>query len=192
MTLTEYTDIKNTVINALDKAIAEGDWEASLFFRNIGKKLQQVRDNFVRELAEEEKAEQVEEISAIPQAKVGYQKIYISLYQAQDDNVERWQQSVKALAEYNISRPVYGEEGHMMTLIRAKTDRKREAYVVAQVPEDCVLPPYPGLPTEDKFGHALLSIKERSIRLENILEFVHGEARYHIIDGKLVQNVESV
>ena len=191
MTYEEYTDIKNTVLAALDKAIADGDWEGSLFFQNIGKKLQEVRDHVAHKLDEEEKAEHSENLATLPETKAGQQKIYISLYQADGNNLDRWQNTVKALGKHNISRPVYVEEEHIRSMIRAKTDAKREAYVVAHVTETCILPPHPGVPTEDKFGHQLLSLKERSIELNNILEFVHCDVRYRLAEGKLVEMAAS-
>lgn len=132
MTNEEYQEVKQNILSALDKAIENGDWGASLFFQNIGKRLVALRDQVDKDLEQEEKQLAEEGKIIKVETKPGFCKVYISLHQADGENLDRWQHTIKMLSEYNISRPVYGEQEHVRELIRAKADAKREAQKEAQ------------------------------------------------------------
>ncbi len=187
MKVQDYIEIRNKLLEAFDKAIAEGNWEVSLFFRNVEKRLRELREFVATELVESEDnklASAIKKRSNFNQEN--YLQVCISIYQAEGDNLERWKNAIKALAGHSISRPVYRLEDHAQAMIRGKADTKREAYVIVCVKNTDIIQPYAGKIMEDRFGHELLTLKEGCVKLEHIIEFVHENKRYSFDDGELV------
>ncbi|HVV69305.1 MAG TPA: Dot/Icm secretion system protein IcmQ [Gammaproteobacteria bacterium] len=179
-------EARDRLVNALDKAINEGQWEGSLFFRNILKRLHEIREYVVVELDDPEQDTEVnaELVNAINKQEQGYQKVYIAIYQAQGDRLAGWTNAVSKLCDYYISRPVYQKEDHVREMIFAKRSRN-DAYVAIWVRQEDILGTNK---TQDRWGHELLILKEGSVKVENIIEFVHDNYRYSLMGNKLVLN----
>lgn len=184
MNLQEQVKLKNELLTLFDKALADGNWEASLYFRTVGKRLRELRQRIVEEIDTGES--EVKVSCSVSQPKEGFIKVYISIYQADSANLDRWRSTVKALADYSINRPTYRAQEHIEAILRAKTDVRREAYVVVHVRENSIIPQYPGRAMTDRFGNELVTLKEGSVKLENIIEFVHEGKRYSINHGEFV------
>jgi intracellular multiplication protein IcmQ len=178
-------EVKDRLLEAIDQAIEKGDWMGSLFLANILKQLQDLRAYVAHELddkvltaAESQKRRQDQ-----PERE-GYVCVYISLYQAESDRLDRWFSSIKMLASYGVSRPVYASEEEIQHMIRDKQSRS-DAYVSIWVKKTDILPAV-GLPSKDRWGYPLLSLREGSIRLENIIAFFHSNEEYYLTDQGLV------
>lgn len=179
----DYKEMRDKIIAAFDKALEAGDWESTLFFKALGKRLRELREFVVKELSESPVAiESTKDILA----KEGYIPVYISIYQADGGNLEKWRNTIRVVAEHIISRPVYREEEHVRALIRSKAEQRREGYVIALVKENDILPPYAGKPQLDRFNHEMINLKEGSVKLANIIEFVHEDKRHLLREGEFI------
>lgn len=183
------TEIRDRLLAAIDKAIAEGSWEASLFFKNILKQLLEIREYVAVEFTE--KGEQAPTLTNIPQrqevpqAREGYERLYIAVYQTEPGRLERWLSAIKMLVGYSVSRPVYRTEVDIQEMIRNKKSRS-DAYVTVWIKQSDIIPPYSGAPLKDKWEHELLTLKEGCFKLENVIEFVHEEKHYFLHGDELV------
>lgn len=180
----------NGILEALDKALETGPWEQSTFLRLIGKNLRQIRDNFAQQLSQH-----YDQNKATPSAMgrqvtygEGQQEVFISLYSSEGDNLQAWERILANLPRQSVSRPIYAEEKHVQSLIKSKENKINEAYVVIYVDKNNILPTAPDKTLQDKFGKPLLTLKDRSIILENIQLFVHFSGHYQYHKGRLQKN----
>lgn len=181
-----HQEARDRLVTALDRAINEGQWEGSLFFRNILKRLHEIREYVVVELSDPQQDTEanVEIANAISKQEQGYQKVYIAIYQAQGDRLAGWTNAVSKLSDYYISRPAYQIEDHVREMVNAKRSRN-DAYVAVWVRQEDILGTNK---TQDRWGHELLTLREGSVKVENIIEFVHDNYRYSLMENKLVLN----
>jgi len=185
--LDDETKANLEILQALNEAIEKGPWEHNLFFRGIGKKLRDARDRFQRELGLDEllKTEEIQ-INANA-ADQQYTEVYISLYQSEGANMQRWASVIGSLVGHSISRPVYKAEEDIQAAIRAKDYKLNDGYVAARVKSNLILSPYGDKPPLDRFGRELLILREDAVQLENILYFVHVSGRYTLSKGTLIK-----
>lgn len=181
-----HQEARERLVNALDKAINEGQWEGSLFFRNILKRLHEIREYVVAELSdpEQDAGANAGVADTIAKQEQGYQKVYIAIYQAQGDRLSGWTNAVSKLSDYYISRPAYQIEDHVREMVNAKRSRN-DAYVAIWVHQEDILTTNKTL---DRWGHELLTLREGSVKVENIIEFVHDNYKYSLVGNKLVLN----
>jgi intracellular multiplication protein IcmQ len=177
------------ILKSLDTAIDQGPWDKSLFLQGIGKKLRVARERFASDLNADELVKRVvsDEAAAHPAAHTHPIEVFILLYQAEGANLHRWETVLQSLPRISITRPVYRHEKDVETFIRGKDYKLNDAYAVVRVREEdiLVIPDVP--PNVDRFGNELLILKEKSVRLENILRFVHVTGRYRYWNGSLVK-----
>lgn len=185
--LDDETKANLDILKALNEAIEKGPWEHNLFFRGIGKKLRDARDRFQRELGLERllKVEETEE--AVDEVDQQFVEVYISLYQSEGANMQKWASVIGTLAGHSVSRPVYKKEEDIQTAIRAKEYKLNDGYVAVRVKTDCILKPYGDKPPLDRFGRELLVLREDAVQLSNVLYFVHQSGRYTFERGVLVK-----
>jgi len=187
MSLEKHADANKKLIALLTQLLETGDWDASLFLQVSARQLKKLRSEL------EQLLESVPEAQTITQQKSlgkpvepGYREVYISLYQTDGKDLAKWQQTLTSLPELSMSRPVYGEEAHAKASIRAKKESSTEGYVTAHVKETDIIAAYAGKAETDRLGHALLTLKEVAVKLNNIVSFTHEGKCYNFIDGKLV------
>jgi intracellular multiplication protein IcmQ len=175
------------LITELDSLLNTGDWEKSLFLRAMAKRINNIREDtqdLVEELNDGD-SNSIIENSNFDKTKEGYVKVYISLYQADGNNLQIWQIMLKSLAKYSINRPIYAKEEDVKAMIRSKADPIRHSYVVIMVTPDSIIKPESQ--QTDNLGHELLALKENSIETENIVSFVHANKKNYIFhDNKLI------
>lgn len=173
------------ILKALDDAIATGPWEYNLFFKGIGKKFIETRERFVRELGLEEYQQEKKE--EVDETEKTYMEVYVSLYQAEGANINKWQTVVSSLAGYNLTRPVYKAESDIQEAIRSKEFKQNDAYVAVKILKSDVLPPFTEKPPRDRYGHELLVLREGAVLQENILRFIHISGEYIVRNNTLVK-----
>jgi intracellular multiplication protein IcmQ len=183
--LQQYT-MKDKLIAAIDKALEEGRWESSLFFKNIRKQLQKLRDFVKQELADDQSVNSLEDamnLLEIERRKAGYELVYIAIYQTDGEFLEKWVNPIKTLTGHSVSRPVYQAEEHVSELIRAKRSRN-DAYIAVWVKPTDIMNRQNVV--KDRLGHPVLTLKDGSVKLENIVEFIHDNRRFMFKENELV------
>jgi Dot/Icm secretion system protein IcmQ len=180
-------EIGKKLVKILDDLLTTGNWNVSLFLQNASKKLRLIRDETQKLISKSNRSAQKEIEAEI--ASGDKVKVYVSLYQVEGGSLANWQQTLRSLTDHNVSRPTYLNEQHVKELIRSKAFSDRHGYVVVQIKKSDIyqLEHNP----VDTFGHEMLILKEDSINMENILEFIHAnKKRYSFKDGKLIYLAE--
>lgn len=178
------------ILDAIDEAIAKGPWEESNFLRLFGKSLREIRNK----LAEEQSRGSLESTTTTI-AKQAYNDlirshqrlVYIALYSSEGNNLSSWERIIANISRQVLSRPVYADEQDVIYLLKSKENQMNEAYVAIYVNKEDVL----SLPADkvavDKFGKALITLKDRTLSLDNISFFFHNQHRYKYVKGHLIK-----
>lgn len=177
------------ILKALDEAIKNGPWEESNFLRAIGKNLVDVREKFLAQLGTRSKAQIKEDTNLANRMALrsGQQEIFVSLYSADGTNIPSWEKIVANLPRQMISRPIYATEEHVQALIKTKENKQNEAYVGIFINKTDIINLPPDKALADKLGNTLLTLKDRTLDLENISRFVHATGVYRYDRGRLIK-----
>ncbi len=180
----------DAILKALDEALTQGPWEATAFLKMIGKQLRETREGFLNhtQAAGQGGGKMAAHLANRIALRSGQQEIFISLYSADGMNMTSWERIVMNLPKQMISRPVYASEEDVKTLIKTKINKINEAYVSLYISQSDILAMPSDKTLVDKLGVPLLSLKDRSLRLENINCFVHQSGVYQYVFGRLIKN----
>ena len=181
-------DLSDKLVKTLDTLLQTGNWQSSLFLKNAGKRLGNLKQE-AEDLKLSNTPQQTQTTNELNVSK-DQTKVYISLYQIDGDNLQIWLHTIKALSSYNISRPTYADEKNVKELIASKADSKRHGYVIAIVNENEIINIDP--PLVDSFGHEMLILKEGSITPKNLMEFIHSNKRKYAIKDSELSFIEEV
>ena len=179
-----------SILKALDDAIEHGPWDESNFLRVIGKNLREIRDVFANQLLlpGQEKSKIVSHLANRIALRSGQQEIFIALYSSDGTNLQSWERILMNLPKQMISRPVYASEDDINAIIRTKENKNNEAYVSMYISQNDILQISADRTPVDKLGKPLLSLKDKSLSLDNINRFVHASGIYQYSQGRLVKN----
>jgi intracellular multiplication protein IcmQ len=87
-----------------------------------------------------------------------------------------------------ISRPIYADEEDIKALLRTKENKANEGYVSMYISQSDILPLQSDKIPVDKLGKPLLTLKDKSLSLDNINRFVHKSGIYQYSQGRLVKS----
>lgn len=178
-----------TILKALDYAIQNGPWDKSNFLRSIGNRLVGIRDNFAKRISARSDAQIRADTHLANRLalRTGQQEVFISLYTADGSNLQSWERIIANLPRQMISRPIYESEDQVKSLIKSKENRVNEAYVVIYINKSDIIPLSRDKILHDRLGNPLITLKDRSLDLENVTRFVHISGEYKYSRGRLTK-----
>lgn len=176
----------NAVIAAVDHVLEGGDWNSSLFLRNTIKPLMSIKAEALAEL-DHLHMKANEKSVTIRAADDDEINVYISLFQSDGHNINKWAMQLRSLDRYVVGRPIYQNEADVEKRIRLRNAAANEAYVVVVVKKTDVQSDQFAAPLKDQFDHPLLLLKEVALKNGRINAFVHQGIRYHFVDGQLIK-----
>lgn len=185
-----YLALNTKVIETLDTVLRAEDWQDSFFLRSTLKPLQQLRErvgNLQEKLVEE--AKEKERGTVLKDTQI---PVFLSLYQAQGDQLAQWEILLRSLSRHVQGRAVYADRELVEQLIRSRPSSVPEAYAVIAVEKTDIVSE--AQPRKDRIGLPVLTLKEGAIHSENIIEFVHMGKHYQWQPKELAlksKNVES-
>src|SRR3990167_3312322 len=179
----------DAILKILDELVEQAGWDASSFLRVIGKKLRMIRDEFFShaEAFGFDKSKVMSHLANRVALRSGQQEVFIALYASDGANMQVWERIVINLPKQMISRPIYATEEDIHQIIRSKENKINEAYVSVYVSQEDVLLMGDKTP-QDKLGKPLLTLKDKSLKLENINRFVHASGVYRYERARLVKD----
>jgi intracellular multiplication protein IcmQ len=177
-----YSQINDSILESIDKLLAAGDWEGSLFLRNAAKPLKQAREEIIK------LQQKMEDGGDLKHKKItltdDMQIVFISIYQSEGQDLGKWERQLRSLSNYTQGRPVYVNEEEVVRAIRAKLMPGSEAYIKAVIKKKSILTTT--RPMKDRLEQPILSLIDGAVEPDNILEFVHMGKRYSFVDGHLI------
>jgi intracellular multiplication protein IcmQ len=180
----------DAILKALDDAIKKGPWEESNFLKVIGKNLREIREGFANQLNAHgaEKSKITSHLANRIAVRSGQQEIFVALYSSDGGNIQSWERILMNLPKQMISRPIYADEEDVKALIRTKENKANEAYVSMYISQSDILAMPADRTPVDKLGKPHLTLKDKSLSLDNINRFVHKSGTYQLSQGRLVKN----
>lgn len=181
------------LLKSVEQAVKEGPWEKSIFLRATGKKLKDFHDKLRNILKTQEKQTLSSIHSQLAKhasnaATGGQTEVFVSLYNSDGQNMQRWQRLLLTISSQAVSRPVYANQHDVEELIRAKPNKINEGYASVSVPNDYILTNKNNNQPKDRLGNDLVVTKDGSIKTENINYFMHDFTRYTIKNNQLVED----
>ena len=178
------------ILKALNDAIEKGPWQQSNFLKVIGKNLIERRDGFLNQLGASSQAQLKAESHLANRIALrsGQQEVYVSLYSTDGINLQSWERIVANLPRQMISRPIYADEEDVKAALKIKENKQNEAYVAIYINQSDILALSPDKASVDKLGKVLLSLKDKTLNLDNISRFVHLSGVYRFANGRLIKN----
>jgi intracellular multiplication protein IcmQ len=177
------------ILKALDETLKNDAWEESNFLRAIQSNLKEVREKFLNQLGSRTKEQvKAETHLANRMARRGeQQEVFVSLYSSDGTNIQSWERIVSNLPRQMISRPIYASEEHAEELIKTKENKHNEAYIGIFINQTDIISLPPDKVLNDKLGNMLLTLKDKTLNLENISRFVHSSGIYQYDRGRLIK-----
>lgn len=182
----DKTGLLNAVIATVDHVISAGEWDSSLFLRNTIKPLIAIKAEAEAEL-EHLQLKASEKSIMVKAASDNEIEVYISLFQSDGYNTNKWAMQLRSLDRYVVGRPVYQSEADIEKRIRLRNAGGNEAYVAVVVRKTDVQSDPFAAPLKDQFDHPLILLKETALKHGRINTFVHEGKRYHFVDGQLIK-----
>lgn len=178
------------ILKALNDAIETGPWDQSSFLKVIGKNLNEIRDGFLSQLGARSKSQLKAESHLANRIALrsGQQEVFVSLYSSDGNNIQSWERIVANLPRQMISRPIYADEEDIKAILKMKENKINEAYVAIYINQNDILPLSPDKASFDKLGKPLLSLKDKTLNLDNISRFIHHSGVYRYDRGRLIKN----
>lgn len=173
-------EIGQKLVDILDGLLKAGNWEASLFLKASAGRLRELREE-ASNLAQDETVNNTQIGTALfsKSAPTGYIQVFISVFQLEGTDLQVWHRTIRALTEYNVTRPVYRDVKFVQEFIRSKADFDHHGYVIVNIKESDIYEL--AQPSKDALGHELILLKEGSVKLENIIGFVHGNKKRYLV-----------
>ena len=104
---TEAVGYCKEIISSIDNIMAAGDWESSLFLRNVIKPLKEVSDDAKQILSNITTDEQSGRSSQKMVVADDQQLVYVSLYSSAGHKLTSWESALKTIDSHLQGRPVY-------------------------------------------------------------------------------------
>lgn len=176
------------IADGLERIVKDLPWHQSVFLSALGKKFEQIRDEFIRDAGvENDKTQKQQEHKDSFSLKDGEIEVFVSVYNAQGDDLGHWSRIIGNLINQSISRPTYSEMNQVKEMIRSKQHLNNEGFVSIHIQKSDFLDvPDERLP-KDKVGNTLLLLKERVITHSKIKRFYHNSGIYEYNKGLLTR-----
>lgn len=172
------------ILQVLDDLIENGPWDSSNFLRVIAKNIEGIRQKLIDQTLG--KSYEVESHLANRMAvRSGQQEIYILLYSSEGGHLPNWERIIATLPRHTASRPIYAEEKDVLAAMRATDKPLNQAYVAVYIQQSDILELEEDKIPLDKLGKQLISLKDKSIKLNSITRFVHKSGTYQFENLKL-------
>jgi intracellular multiplication protein IcmQ len=169
---------------ALHRLANSPNFSHSTFLKIVQQQIQKISDEFDETIEQTYLSDNqaVQEVLDDPNK----QAVFISVYCSDGSKIDAWQRVITNLPKQYISRPIYLREQDAQKALKAKAQFLNEAYVSVLVDKKNIFSTENDLfNLHDKFGSQLLTLKDRSIELSNIVFFWHNSKQYSFKDGNL-------
>lgn len=183
-------EIGEKLVNILSNVLRDAQWDSSLFLRTVKKRLEDVvkeAKTILLSIDDNQKKNVHQELydGHFIKCKDDHIRVYILLYQIDGSKIVNWQNAIKSLVNYNISRPTYTKEEHVCELIKSKKNFDNHGYVIIDIEKTDFYSQEE--PLYDMFNHEMLILKENVLKFQNIRGFVYGLKKIYTYQmGELV------
>lgn len=179
------------ILSALNDLIIAKSWDETNFLKIMGRELKRIRDSLNSEINDFQESDlaKADQLAKKIAQHTGQKKVFIALYSSEGDKIQSWERILNNLRNQMISRPIYANEEDVEAWIKSKENKLNEAYVAIYIDQSDLLSiPEDKVPV-DKLGKKLLVLKDNTISLNNICNFIHQSGVYLYEHGRLIKEV---
>ncbi len=186
----DFFDKAEHARNELSELLKDDAWDKSFLLKKQKDKLSSLLLDYENALQDLKTSSM--EVGGRPKITLaepdaGHSLIYIALYQANGNDIMRWQVSMHAIESCSFGRPIYESEDAVKQLIAANGAKDTDGYVEVVVPEESIIRSSPGRIMEDKLNQPIVNIKPGILSPERIRAFMHhNDTKYFYQNGKLL------
>ncbi len=179
----------NTVLAAFRETLEQGPWANSALLRMLGQKLQDLSDAFETEVGRENTTRSNKEKMDFASQKPteSQQEVFVALYSSDGANLKTWEHILANLPRQIISRPIYEKEEEIKQAIRARENPTNDGYAAVYIDKQNKLAVPADRAPKDRLGATLLTLKDKSLSLDQIVRFVHLGTVYRYVRGRLTE-----
>ncbi|MDA8561485.1 type IVB secretion system protein IcmQ [Gammaproteobacteria bacterium] len=107
-------------------------------------------------------------------------QVFVHLFNAKGDLFSNWINMLgpKVFYEYSINRPIYLNEKEVKQVIKCKSDKLKHAYLIVSLKKIDIISSENQEVKKDSLGGVLIKVKEGSLKVENLITFMHNEKEY--------------
>lgn len=177
-------EINKKLIKILDELLHSCSFEDRQFLLKAKKKIESLKagtESLLSEISDETLKEKTSNEPVFDLQNGCF--IYILLFQQNYENLSIWDAMIKSLPLYGVTRQIYNDEISIRNFIKSKDEPLKYGYVKAYIENSNIIKLIS--PRKDALGTTLITIKDRSIKTKNILELVHADKRYQIVNGTI-------
>lgn len=172
------------VVAAIDRILAAGDWDSSLFLRSVIKPVKRLQEEAKAVIGNAET--NVANPAAAGVVASDHKVIYVSLYQAQGQSIAQWRMQLRTIDKHMVGRSIYLSEAGIKKMIRTKVNSQNDAYAILQVKEEAFQESaFIGQQRVDRNGENLVVLKPGAVSMDNVIGFVHEKKYYSFVNGCL-------
>lgn len=166
--------------------LADERWQQSPFLKIMHAKMSMLKEQ-LENLIDSSNPEitDLNTPSTFKQPDDNFQKIYIYLYTSDGKKLDAWQRVVENLDKHYISRPIYENEFDAQHAAIHAPVFFNAGYVGVWVDKKFINKNLDTDDFKDKFGHTLISLKDRAIDLSRIDSFWNNYVQYAWTNSKL-------
>ena len=177
-----------TVLAAFDQVIEDGPWNHSNFLRVTCRNLEKLRDDFHNQVKSTQEQEQITNNLVNRVALRASQKeVFLSLYNINGSSLSAWEKIIHNLPSHVISRAIYAQEADVQAFIKTRDNKVNEAYVSIWVNPNDILVLSPDKTPKDRFGKALITLKDKAVLISNMNNFTHMSIQYIYANHHLIK-----
>ena len=189
----EFFEKAETAREELNKLLKNSAWDKSFLLKKQKDKLLNLLssyDNALQNLKTDTLQETRGPSVTLEEVEEGDALIYIALYQANGNDITRWQISMHAIESCSFGRPIYESEECVKQLISSNGSngaKDSDGYVEVIVPENSIIRSSPGRSMLDKLDQPIVNIRPGVLSPERIRRFTHhNDIRYFYSNGQLL------
>lgn len=186
----DFFDKAEHARNELSELLKDDAWDKSFLLKKQKDKLSSLLldyENALQDLKTNSLEAGGRPKITLAEPETGNTLIYIALYQANGNDIMRWQVSMHAIESCSFGRPIYETEEAVKQLITANGAKDTDGYVEVEVPEESIIRSSPGRVMEDKLNQPIINIKPGILNPERIRAFMHhNDTKYFYQNGKLL------
>lgn len=187
----ENKEKKTKLLNLMQEALQHD--QALREQLQMGDKFRFIRDRLSALMVRAEehlKVNETEEEQVAAGAVQDEELVYVHLFNAQGMDLKTWQKmlSPSVFYEYSVNRPIYRDKSHIDAFIRSKPNKAQHGYLTVAVKKEKIITDVKGEPAKDPIGHPLIKVKEGSLEVKRLINFMHNEHEYVLnADGVMVK-----
>lgn len=182
--LKQLVNKRESIISKIDKTINSSIWHShpllSLYQENLTKlkeRVSNISDKDTSGIPSKKQSQDAQENKI---------KIFVSLYNTDGLNLNKWMAVIDNAIQSAASRSIYQNKADIEKMISNRESIDNEGYLTINISENDIINIAAESMKKDGLGINLMDVKENALSIKNIVYFTHRDSNYIIKEDKLI------